>query len=77
MFFSTLALPSAQARRAKVRSIGYGTLGWVDDDDPDKQRTDRRPGLLNSAPTFDFRQRPINAPSLCWEGRHAGIRLSP
>jgi hypothetical protein len=24
MFFSTLALPSAQARRAKVRSIGYG-----------------------------------------------------
>jgi hypothetical protein len=26
MFFSTLALPSAQARRAKVRSIGYGVL---------------------------------------------------
>jgi|SRR5215475_10958688 len=24
MFFSTLALPSAQARRTKVRSIGYG-----------------------------------------------------
>jgi hypothetical protein len=26
LFFSTLALPSAQARRAKVRSIGYGVL---------------------------------------------------
>jgi hypothetical protein len=38
VFFSTLALPSAQARRAKVRSIGYGTLGWVDNDDTDKQR---------------------------------------
>jgi hypothetical protein len=24
MFFSTLALPSAQARRAKVRGVGYG-----------------------------------------------------
>ena len=24
MFFSTLAMPDAQARRAKVRSIGYG-----------------------------------------------------
>jgi hypothetical protein len=24
MFFPTLAWPSAQARRAKVRSIGYG-----------------------------------------------------
>ena len=24
MFFSTLALPSAQARRAKIRNIGYG-----------------------------------------------------
>ena len=26
MFFSTLAWPSAQARRAKVRGIGYGVL---------------------------------------------------
>ena len=24
MFFSTLAMPSAQARRAKVRNLGYG-----------------------------------------------------
>ena len=24
MFFSTLAWPSAQARRAKIRGIGYG-----------------------------------------------------
>jgi hypothetical protein len=24
MFFSTLAWPSAQARRAKIRNIGYG-----------------------------------------------------
>ena len=24
MFFSTLALPTAQARRAKVRNLGYG-----------------------------------------------------
>jgi len=27
MFFSTLASPNAQARRAKVRSIGYGLPG--------------------------------------------------
>jgi hypothetical protein len=51
MFFSTLAWPSAQARRAKVRSIGYGlrsdfelnfgrylpALGRADDDETDKQ----------------------------------------
>ena len=51
MFFSTLALPSAQARRAQVRSIGYGllsdfelnfgrylpALGRADDDDMDTQ----------------------------------------
>jgi hypothetical protein len=51
MFFSTLAWPSAQARRAKVRSIGYGVpsdfelnfgrylpaLGRADDDDTDTQ----------------------------------------
>jgi enoyl-CoA hydratase/carnithine racemase len=51
MFFSTLALPSAQARRAKVRSIGYGlpsdfelnfgrylpALGRADDDNTDTQ----------------------------------------
>src|ERR1700726_5264736 len=49
MFFSTLAQPGAQARRAKVRSIGYGVpsdfelnfgrylpaLGRADDDDTD------------------------------------------
>ena len=49
MFFSTLASTSAQARRAKVRSIGYGlpsdfelnfgrylpALGRADDDDTD------------------------------------------
>jgi enoyl-CoA hydratase/carnithine racemase len=49
MFFSTLALPGAQARRAKIRSIGYGVpsdfelnfgrylpaLGRADDDDTD------------------------------------------
>ena len=49
MFFSTLAWPSAQARRAKVRSIGYGVpsdfelnfgrylpaLGRADNDGPD------------------------------------------
>jgi hypothetical protein len=49
MFFSTLAQPGAQARRAKVRSIGYGlpsdfelnfgrylpALGRADDDDTD------------------------------------------
>jgi enoyl-CoA hydratase/carnithine racemase len=49
MFFSTLARPGAQARRAKVRSIGYGVpsdfelnfgrylpaLGRADDDDTD------------------------------------------
>jgi enoyl-CoA hydratase/carnithine racemase len=49
MFFPTLAWPSAQARRAKVRNIGYGVpsdfefnfgrhlpaLGPADDDDTD------------------------------------------
>jgi enoyl-CoA hydratase/carnithine racemase len=52
LFFSTLALPTAQARRAKVRSIGYGVrsdfelnfgrylpaLGPADDDDTDPPR---------------------------------------
>jgi hypothetical protein len=51
MFFSTLASPSAQARRTKVRSIGYGlpsdfelnfgrylpALGRADDDDTETQ----------------------------------------
>jgi enoyl-CoA hydratase/carnithine racemase len=51
MFFTALAWPGAQARRAKVRSIGYGirsdfelnfgrylpALGRADDDDADKQ----------------------------------------
>jgi enoyl-CoA hydratase/carnithine racemase len=51
MFFSSLALPSAQARRAKVRNVGYGvasdfelnfgrrlpTLGRADDDDAETQ----------------------------------------
>jgi enoyl-CoA hydratase/carnithine racemase len=51
MFFTTLARPSAQARRAKVRSIGYGlpsdfelnfgrylpALGRADNDDTDTQ----------------------------------------
>jgi len=53
MFFSTLAWPSAQARRAKVRSIGYGlpsdfelnfgrylpALGRADDDDTDSSKS--------------------------------------
>ena len=78
MFFPTLAWPSAQARRAKLRNIGYGlrsdfelnfgrylpalgrtTMTRI------RSPTDRRPGFLNSAPTFDARQRPINASSLC------------
>ena len=51
MFFSTLAMPSAQARRAKVHNIGYGlrsaielnfgrylpAFGGADDDATDKQ----------------------------------------
>jgi len=51
MFFSTLAMPGARARRAKVRNIGYGlrsdfelnfgrylpTFGQADDDDTDTQ----------------------------------------
>src|SRR6516164_2698518 len=54
MFFSTLARPSAQARRSKVRSIGYGVpsdfelnfgrylpaLGRADDDDTDDTQPD-------------------------------------
>ena len=54
MFFSTLAWPSAQARRAKLRGIGYGVpsdfelnfgrylpaFGRADDDDTDT-RSDR------------------------------------
>jgi hypothetical protein len=53
MFFSTLAWPSAQARRAKIRSIGYGlpsdfelnfgrylpALGRADDDDTDSSKS--------------------------------------
>ncbi len=51
LFFPLLALPGAQARRAKIRNIGYGvpsdfelnfgrylpTFGQTDDDDTDKQ----------------------------------------
>jgi hypothetical protein len=51
LFFPLLALPSAQARRAKVRNVGYGVpsdfelnfgrylpaLGRSDDDDTDTQ----------------------------------------
>jgi hypothetical protein len=51
LFFSLLALPGAQARRAKIRNIGYGvpsdfelnfdrylpTFGLVDGNDPDTQ----------------------------------------
>jgi enoyl-CoA hydratase/carnithine racemase len=51
IFFSTLAMPGAQARRAKIRSIGYGirsdfelnfgrylpAFGRADGDDPDTQ----------------------------------------
>jgi len=51
IFFSTLAMPGAQARRAKIRSIGYGirsdfelnfgrylpAFGRADGDDPDAQ----------------------------------------
>ncbi len=50
MFFATLARPGAQARRAKVRNIGYGlrsdfelnfgrylpSFGRADDNDTDK-----------------------------------------
>ena len=51
MFFSTLAMPGAQARRARVRNIGYGLrsdfelnfgrylpeLGRTDNDQKDTQ----------------------------------------
>jgi enoyl-CoA hydratase/carnithine racemase len=51
LFFPLLALPGAQARRAKIRNVGYGvpsdfelnfgrylpTFGPADDDDTDKQ----------------------------------------
>jgi hypothetical protein len=57
MFFSTLALPSAQARRVKVRGIGYGIrsdfelnfgrylpgFGGADADDRDTQLSTNRP----------------------------------
>ena len=60
IFFSTPARPSAQARRAKLRGIGYGVpsdfelnvswhlpaLGRADDDDTGMHPTDRRPGFL-------------------------------
>jgi hypothetical protein len=71
LFFPLLALPGAQARRAKFRNIGYGVpsdfglnfgrhlprlgSGMTRVRSP----ADRRPGLLNSAPTCDVRQRPI------------------
>ena len=52
LFFPLLALPSAQARRAKVRNVGYGipsdfelnfgrylpTFGWADDDATGQER---------------------------------------
>jgi hypothetical protein len=51
LFFPLLALPGVQARRAKVRNLGYGvrsdfelnfgrylpSFGWADDDGTDKQ----------------------------------------
>ena len=70
-----LAWPGQRTRRAKILSMGYGVpsdfelnfgkhlpaLGRADDDDTDMSSpTDRRPGFLNSAPTFDVRQRPVN-----------------
>ena len=77
LFFPLLALPGAQARRAKVRNIGYGVrsdfeLNFGRYLPRSGGRTtftrilspaDRRPGFLNSAPTFYVRQRPlVNAP---------------
>jgi len=58
LFFPLLALPSAQARRAKVRNIGYGLrsdfelnfgrylppFGQADDDDTDRQLAKRQAG---------------------------------
>jgi enoyl-CoA hydratase/carnithine racemase len=59
MFFPLLALPSAQARRAKIRGMGYGVpsdfelnfgrdlpeLGRTEDHDTGMQPADRRPRL--------------------------------
>jgi enoyl-CoA hydratase/carnithine racemase len=59
MFFPLLALPSAQARRAKIRGMGYGIrsdfelnfgrdlpeLGGTEDHDKGTQPADRRPRL--------------------------------
>jgi enoyl-CoA hydratase/carnithine racemase len=59
MFFPLLALPSAQARRAKIRGMGYGVpsdfelnfgrdlpeLGRTEDHDTNTQPADRRPRL--------------------------------
>jgi hypothetical protein len=62
MFFPTLAWSSAQARRSKLRNIGYGlpsdfelnfgrylpALGTADDDDTGMRPADRRPGFLKN-----------------------------
>ena len=59
LFFPLLALPSAQARRAKIRNIGYGVpsdfelnfgrdlpeLGGTEDHDTSRQPAERRPRL--------------------------------
>ena len=61
IFFSALAWPGQQARRARVRSLGYGVpsdfefnfgrylprLGRTDGDDTGTQPGDRRSGLLS------------------------------
>ena len=70
LFFPLLALPGAQARRAKVRNIGYGvrsdfelnfgrflpSLGGRTTMTRIRSPTDRRPGFLN------FRQTDVRRP---------------
>ncbi|MGB6941344.1 MAG: hypothetical protein WBE37_02955 [Bryobacteraceae bacterium] len=73
MIFPMLALPDAQARRAKVRDIGYGVpsdfelnfgrnlpaFGQPDDDNTRRSPPDRRLGFLNAAPPFAVGHSPI------------------
>jgi hypothetical protein len=67
LFFPLLALPGAQARRAKVRNIGYGLRSDFELNFGRYLRsggrtimtricrpTDRPPGFLNSAPTLVY-----------------------
>ena len=74
MIFPMLTLPDAQARRAKIRGIGYGVpsdfelnfgrylpaFGGADGNTHIRGPSDRRRGFLNSAPTLSRQTVPLS-----------------